>query len=210
MTLAIRKIAKGYAILPLAAMLIITYFVYWVTPYWTNELYHYSMVTVIDELIPFKSVFVVPYIFAYIQWAIGYVRIAQTDRIYSRKILYGAIFAKLITGVLFIIIPTTMERAVITNDGIFDNLVKLVYKSDPAINLFPSIHCLDSWICLKSSLNKEYFSRKYVAFMGINTFLVILSTVFIKQHVIADVIGAIVVAETGLYLSKKLLILQRS
>lgn len=41
--------------------------------------------------------------------------------------------------------------------------------------------------------------------MGIMTMLVFLSTVLIKQHLIADMLGAVIVAEIGNIVAKKLL-----
>lgn len=117
------------------------------------------MMTGYDDLIPFVPIFVIPYILAYAQWIIGYFCIARTDEKYCKKIFYSEIAAKLMVCILFVLVPTTMERA---------------------------------------SLNRSYFSKRYAKIMGFSTILVMLSTVFIKQHVIWDVIGAIVVSEIGL------------
>lgn len=197
-----KKYIPGYAVVPIIGMLMVNAFTYFITPLWTNRLYHYSMVTKFDEMLPFVSVFVLPYILAYVQWIVGYLLIARTDKEYCLKIFRGEILAKILVCIIFIVLPTTMERAVVTDDGLCSMLVEIIYKMDSPVNLFPSIHCLESWICFRSSLNQKYFSVRYMTIMGVMTLFVILSTVFIKQHVIMDAIGAIIVAEMGLLAGK--------
>lgn len=199
-----KKVISFYSAVLLAVMLVVTCIVYWVTPIWTNRFFHYTMTTEIDKLIPFRPEFVIPYVLAYIQWGVGFFLIARTDKKYSTHMLGGTIISKLITGLLFVVVPTTMDRAVISGTDLFSKMVSYIYQADPAINLFPSIHCLDSWICFRSSFNREYFSPGYSFAMGIFTAFVILSTVFIKQHVIIDALGALAVAEAGLLLGKRM------
>ena len=99
--------------------------------------------------------------------------------------------------------PTTMERAVIEGNDVFSGMVALIYSIDAPVNLFPSIHCLESWFCFRGSLNRRYFSRTWTIAMGVMTVLVFLSTVLIKQHLVVDMIGAVAVAEIGLFVSGK-------
>lgn len=123
--------------------------------------------------------------------------VARTNQEYCKKIMYGEIIAKIIVCILFVCLPTTMARASIDNSDVCSKIVNIIYTMDKPINLFPSIHCLESWICFRSSINKKFFSARYTAFMGCMTVLVFLSTVFIKQHVVLDMLGAILVAEIG-------------
>lgn len=197
-----KRLIPRYAIWPIICMLGINFFTYSITPIWTRRLYHHSMMTVYDDLIPFLPIFVIPYILAYVQWIVGFLLITRTDEKYCKKIFYGEIAAKLIVCLLFVLVPTTMERATITESGICADIVAFIYKIDQPMNLFPSIHCLESWICFRGSLNRKYFSIRYAKIMGLATILVMLSTVFIKQHVILDAVGAIIVAEIGLGLGK--------
>ncbi len=63
--------------------------------------------------------------------------------------------------------------------------------------LSPSIHCIESYICLKSAIEMKDIDNKYRISMVIMSILVFMSTVFIKQHVILDLFGAVIVAEAG-------------
>lgn len=197
-----KRLIPHYAYFPICLMILANLFTYFITPIWTNKLHHYTMTTNIDECIPFLPVFVIPYILAYFQWILGYIGISRTEEKYCKEIMYGEAAAKIIVCALFTLVPSTMSRAVFENTGLCTNLVAIIYKLDAPINLFPSIHCLESWICFRGSLNHKYFDKRYSVIMGIATSLVFCSTVFIKQHVVFDIIGAVIVAEVGLRLVK--------
>ena len=84
-----------------------------------------------------------------------------------------------------------------TGSDVFSQAVALLYKVDAPTNLFPSIHCLESYICMKSALEMKDVDVRYRISMVVMSILVFLSTVFIKQHVILDSFGAVIVAEAG-------------
>lgn len=193
-----------YAIVPMVIMLIVNTFTYNVTPIWTNQMKHFCLETKVDQMIPFVPIFVVPYILAYLQWFVGYFAIAKTEEVFCKQILYGEVVSKIVVCLIFLLIPSEMERAFIQSQDFFSRLVSWVYACDRPINLFPSIHCLESWICFQSSRNRKFFSKKYEIIMGCSTLLVFLSTVSIKQHLVVDIISAILVAELGLAVSRKM------
>lgn len=201
----IRRLIPKYAILPLAGMLLLNFFTYNITPIWTQKMHHYSMETGLDEALPFLPVFVIPYILAFSQWILGYLAIARTDKQYCYRVISGEIIAKFLVCICFILLPTTMQRAEITGTDICSRLVAFIYRTDTATNLFPSIHCLESWICYRGAHNRKYFSRAYETGMLVMTILVFLSTVFIKQHVVLDMVSAVAVCEIGLFVSGRLL-----
>jgi len=74
------------------------------------------------------------------------------------------------------------------------------YRSDPPLNCFPSLHAENSTITAYY-LSREFPKYKLV-FWGI-AFLVILSTLFVRQHVIADEIGGFLVAYFAGWVSEK-------
>ena len=90
--------------------------------------------------------------------------------------------------------------------SLFDRLTQIVYDLDPPDNLFPSIHCMESWVVLRASfrcrrLRRPVFWR--VTFL-LGTLAVFLSTLLVKQHVLMDVVGGVAVAEAGLLLARVL------
>ena len=79
-------------------------------------------------------------------------------------------------------------------DDIFGKLIGIIYAGDTPTNVFPSIHVYSSIVVdiaiRKCSYLKEHKAVKAASF--ILCMLICLSTVFIKQHSVTDVAGAII------------------
>lgn len=152
----------------------------------------------IDDFIPFIEYFIVPYLlwFAYVAAAFVYFLFKNKEEFYRLCIfLYVGMTVFLIISTVYpnghYLRPTEFER-----DNIFVDMVRLLYQSDTPTNLFPSIHVYNSigvniavWHC-------EDFKQK--KWLRIGSFIlmtsIILSTMFLKQHSVFDVITGIVFA----------------
>ena len=73
-------------------------------------------------------------------------------------------------------------------------LVEL-YQMDAAVNLFPSIHCMDSWFCVVVLRNIRKVPGWYMTITWIWAAAICASTLFTKQHGILDVAAGIALAE---------------
>lgn len=193
----------GYMWIPLGLALAINLLTYFGTRPLTDGLTHYDFSMGIDSLIPFVPAFIVFYVLAYVQWAVGYVGISLESRDYCYRILTGEILAKLMCLLCFFLIPTEMVRPEITGTSIWDSLTGMIYMADEPNNLFPSIHCLESWFCMRGTLGMKKAPAWYKWAMVAVSLGVFASTVLIKQHVFLDFIGAVAVAELALYISNK-------
>ena len=131
----------------------------------TNHLYHYNATTFIDDLIPFVPIFISIYVLAYIQWIIGYINISREDKRTCYMFLSAELIAKALCLFFFIIFPTTIVRPEITGNSIWENITRFIYNADAPVNLFPSIHCLESWMCFRGSLHLKKVSKSYKFFM---------------------------------------------
>ncbi len=195
--LKLKNLIPDYAVIPIASMLILNAVVFWGTRLITDKMTHYDLSGVMDYHIPFIPAFIIPYVLAFVQWIVGYLVIARQGKEYCDKVMGGEMIAKLIVGIIFLAFPTIMLRGEVTGSDVFSQAMALLYKVDAPTNLFPSIHCLESYICMKSALEMKDVDRRYRISMVIMSILVFLSTVFIKQHVILDCFGAVIVAEAG-------------
>ncbi len=195
--LKLKNLIPDYAVIPIISMLILNAVVFWGTRHITDKMTHYDLSGVMDYHIPFIPIFIIPYMLAFIQWIVGYIVIARQGKEYCDKVMGGEMIAKLIVGIIFLAFPTIMLREEITGSGVFSQAVVLLYRLDAPTNLFPSIHCLESYICMKSALEMKDVDNRYRFAMVIMSILVFMSTVFIKQHVILDFFGAVIVAEAG-------------
>lgn len=200
----LKKIIPRYAVFPIAAALVLNYMAYFVTRLFTTDMVHHTMNIFLDDWIPLCKPFIVVYILAYVQWIVGYISIAREGKNFCYSFFTGEMIAKFICMLFFVIYPTMMVRPEIVGDGIFDQLTRLIYASDQPDNLFPSIHCLESWFCMRAAFKQHKVSYGYRVGMLIMSILVFLSVVFVKQHVVLDFFGAVVVAEFGLWVSGKI------
>ena len=201
------SIYPTYSILPIAAMLGMNMVAYMGTRIFTTGRYHYNIESPLDRMLPLVPFFVVFYVLAFAQWITGYLLIGREKKEYCYRFFLGEIIAKAICLVIFLVFPTTLNRPEITGSGIFERLLAFIYSVDAADNLFPSIHCLESWMCWRGC-RKLTQTRLPGWFSGANlvlTLLVFASTVLCKQHVLIDIAGGVAVVEIGLFLAPKIL-----
>lgn len=192
-----------YTRLPLLAVVCGTVLSFYATKPIVQRLSPCDFSLPIDAQLPLVTPFVLIYVLAFAQWIVGFILIARESKELCYGMLSGEIIAKLICMVLFLILPTTMPRWEITTKGPFSWLIKFIYAVDEPTNLFPSVHCLESWLCFRGSLKLNKVGRWYRPFSLIFTLLVFASTVLIKQHVVVDIVAGVLVCELGLLISKK-------
>ena len=150
--------------------------------------YHFIEIS-LDTIIPFAPSFVYFYFLLYplIIFTIfknfnSYEKFKKTCNSFS--LLY------LISGIIFIIYPTEIIRALIEQNKSFaHSLISHLYNFDPPRNLFPSLHVSQS-LMIGSLLIRE--NKKYLILAPF-LLLIIISIVFIKQHYILDILGGILV-----------------
>lgn len=177
-------------ILVILGLVIFEAFVFFLTkPFIQNP---YVLGSALDNKIPFISQFVLIYVFWYTMlfWVPYYVFNKNKDSFYKYTVTF--VITTLIAGVIFISFPNTVVRANITDNNISSQLVEIIYKlDDPGINCLPSIHCLYSFLFIFAILDTKSNSPKWMKILITTlSILVVLSTLFIKQHVIYDAIAA--------------------
>lgn len=193
-----------YAIKPLALALLVNSCVYMGIAQLRRFLTFSSLETPLDTALPFLAPFVLFYVLAFVQWGLNYLLIARDSKELCYRFAFGNIIAKLICLFFFVFLPTTLTRPEVTGTDLCSRLVRLIYTFDPPVNLFPSIHCLESWCCIRASFLFKKSNRTYQTATLIMSLGVFASTLFIKQHVIADVFGGIVVFEAGFRLAGRI------
>ena len=81
-------------------------------------------------------------------------------------------------------------------DNIFTDLVKHLQSTDTPTNVLPSIHvyntlCVTTALLLNERFNKSRLRRVLIIILSV---LIIMSTVFLKQHSVIDVVSAFLMA----------------
>ena len=151
----------------------------------------------LDDLIPFNEVFIIPYFlwFAYIAVTVAYFLLTSKQDFYK-------CCAFLFSGMTICLIVYTIwpnghylrvDLESLGRSNIFINMLSSIYSIDTATNVFPSIHVLNS-VGVMIALNQSNKLRN-IAWLQWSAFLltvsICLSTVFLKQHSVLDIFGAL-------------------
>jgi len=200
----VEKILPKYAWLPIFLVVAVNLVAYYLSPLLAVGTTQYDLSVIVDKSLPVVPFFVFFYVLAYLQWASGHIINSRDSELLCYKMATADIIAKLICMVFFIFLPTRIVRPEIVGNGVFDMATRLIYSIDKPVNLFPSIHCLESYICFRCALMMQKKNKIYIIAQGVVAILVFASTILIKQHFFVDIFGGIIVVEIGLFLSDKL------
>lgn len=199
----LRSLFPAHIVITLAAMGLTNLMVYYTAKVGNSALNrtYIDMTSAIDGIIPFIPFSVLIYISAFPFWYVTYYLYARSSYRNCFRLLTAVITAKLVCGLIFILCPTTNIRPVIDASAPGGWLLGLIYKLDTPDNLFPSIHCLDSWLCLRIMTDNRRRSPLLLTAGCIFAILICISTLTTRQHVIPDVIAGILIAESSWQLS---------
>ena len=191
--------------------LVIVIFCQFSTYYFTqllnvNRTFYDLTIHAFDDLIPFVSFFVVFYILAYPFWLATPLILYKLPKKDYLNWVISAIILYVIFFIIYIIIPTTITRPVVENDNVFNYLVNIIYTLDSPerpTNLFPSLHCELSLLCYLGVAFNKLYPKWYRVFSFVFMILICLSTQFIKQHYIVDLVSAVILTLIVYYFVKK-------
>lgn len=157
-----------------------------------------QLITEWDRRIPFMPVFIIPYLIWYPYVFLMFVVFFKKDRrVYYRSLTLTCIGLAVCYG-CFYLFQTTLQRPEIGEGGVLNALVGFVYATDAPYNCFPSIHVLTSHIVLKAAFQCNTGKRLKIAAFVVS-WMIIASTLLVKQHVLADVAGGILLSELLYY-----------
>ena len=152
--------------------------------------------TAFDDLIPFCEYFIVPYVIWYLYVAGTVTYLGLTDKglkEYNRYILNMALGMVVFIIVSFIYPNGQNLRPALESDNIFKWAVNFLYTIDTTTNILPSLHVYASVAC-DMALCRDPRFKKHPSWRWashILTLLICLSTMFLKQHSVIDVIAAL-------------------
>lgn len=185
------------------AWTLLYFFVYmawfmWLEKTITPDSQYTNIHVAIDDMIPFVEWFIVPYLmwFIYIVVVVAFVLFTSREEYYkaSAYLFVGMSICLLICTIW----PNGQDLRVeeFTNENIFTKLMAFVYHADTNTNVFPSIHTYNS-VCAVVILCKSHKLKnvKWIKIVaGVLSTLIILSTMFLKQHSIVDALGGLALA----------------
>lgn len=175
--------------------------VYWGAPFLTVGRTAYNLSGNLDDLVPFLPPFIIVYFGCYIFWVINYLLIAAQDDEHRYRFFTADLYSRLICLVIFVVFPTTNTRPELVGSDLWTQAVRVLYEIDKPTNLFPSIHCLVSWFCCVGLRGCDRIPGWYKWLSKVLAVLVFVSTLALRQHVLVDVIGGVLLAEVCWYIS---------
>lgn len=152
----------------------------------------------IDDYIPFCEWFIIPYYLWFV-----YVAVAVFYCFFKNKSEYFRTCSFLGIGMtVFLIVSTLWPNGhhlrpyTMPRDNILTTLVTFIYSADTSTNIWPSIHVYNSIGAHIALIRNPEFGRNKVLRMSswLLCISIILSTVFLKQHSMFDVITAFIMA----------------
>lgn len=147
--------------------------------------------TPVDDLIPVIGPFAVPYVslrpFIY---ASALLFLLFRARIYRSAALSMTI-TLLISYAFYGLAQSYIERPVLTGTDVFSQMIREVYASDQPYNDFPSLHASLSTIF---AIHWWRVDRRIGVAVAIWAALIVVSTVFVKQHYVADMVAGVLLA----------------
>lgn len=185
-----KKYRHAFTLLFYVALYLICFY------YLENSVTKYNIIHVgIDDYIPFCEYFIVPYIlwFPYIFFVTAYFCLA--DRPGFTKLASFLMIGMTIFLIVSFIYPNGQDLRLQSfgRDNIFVDLVKYIYANDTPTNILPSIHVLNTTgVQIAIWTDERLKTKKWIIILsGILSTLIIMSTVFIKQHSMFDVLLAL-------------------
>lgn len=195
-----------FSIVPLLSCFALNMLVYSGSMALCADWHHYNLTTWLDEQVPLVPQWMYIYFGCYVFWVVNYIlvaRIYRDDREHFYRFVMTDMMSRLVCAAFYIGFPTTNVRPAFTVDSFSDRLLAFLYRIDQPTNLFPSIHCLVSWLCYAGIRKSDKVSSFYKAFSCIFALLVVASTQFTKQHYLADAVAGIALAEFLLWLNNR-------
>lgn len=169
---------------------------------------YHIIYTALDDQIPFIEYFILPYLLWFPFVAAGILLLFFTD---VKE--YYRLAAFLIAGMtIFLIISALypngqpLRPTAFVRDNFCTTLVQRLYETDTPTNVFPSLHVYNSiGIAIGIWRSKKLADKLWIRTSALTlAILIILSTVFLKQHSVIDVIGAFLLAIPIYFLTYKL------
>lgn len=193
-----RELGRDLLRLAMPIILYAPFYMTWFISIEKHKFAHYEIIhTTIDDLIPFKEIFVIPYYtwFFYVSLTLLFFMFSFDVEDYYKNFIFLA------SGMtIFLVISTlfpnmhNLRPVFMPRDNVFTDLVRVIYSHDTPTNLWPSIHVYNSIGSMVAIHHSRRFSIKGKIVSDVVGLSIILSTLFIKQHSVYDVTTAIIMA----------------
>lgn len=152
----------------------------------------------LDQYIPFLEVFSVPYLLWFFYIGITAVVLWKVDFETFYRFCYTMMFGMAVFIIVSYAYPNGLDIRPVSfpRENIFTDLTRFIYRIDTSTNVLPSIHVYNSVCAVFAIWESRYFEKKMAVRKSamVLTILIILSTMFLKQHSVFDVVLGLVIS----------------
>jgi membrane-associated phospholipid phosphatase len=148
-----------------------------------------------DAAIPLWPIWAVPYLLSIFGWVACIVWAARNmDNDLYQAFAISMLLVMLISYAVYLLYPTYVERPALAGDDWQMELMRFIYGHDRAYNAFPSSHTYNT--VLIGLFWRRWYPRWRWLWAGM-VIVVLLSTLFTRQHNLPDLIGGALLAWLG-------------
>ena len=147
----------------------------------------------LDDVIPFCEYFVIPYVFWYVMVAGSLLQYFLYDVPNFRRLSKFILITQLVAMAVYIIYPSRQDLrpAVFPRENVFSWAMSVIYAADTNTGVCPSLHVAYSIGITSVFLKDKQASRFTKVFVTVATVVISLSTAFVKQHSVVDILAAL-------------------
>lgn len=154
----------------------------------------------LDFRIPFCEFFLIPYLFWFV-FLVGYMAYALFfDKESFKRFMQFTIVTYSAALCIYVLFPSCQQLRPLSfpRDNVLTAFMRAYYILDTNTNVCPSLHVIGSLAVMFSAGNSKHFSsRGWRLIFGISAALISVSTVFLKQHSVMDILAALPVCLAG-------------
>ena len=148
-----------------------------------------------DDMIPFMEIFIIPYAMWFPMLAISQAYFLFHSKKEFQNLCFFMFAGMTISLLIYTILPNGLQlRVEHYPDNFLGNIVSMLQSFDSPTNVCPSIHVASTLAIQLAVLRYQSFSygKTTKLLTSVVSIAIILSTMFLKQHSIIDVIAGIV------------------
>jgi membrane-associated phospholipid phosphatase len=146
----------------------------------------HDITSFVDKKIPLIPQFIWPYLLCYVFPFLPLLVVKDWHRL--NRALLSIVFANLSAFIMYLIFPVAFPRPELGR-SLSDSLLSFLYQVDfrPGANKLPSLHVTFTWIVFLTCRGQRWgkLGDAIILFIAI---LITCSALFVKQHLIADVV----------------------
>ena len=147
----------------------------------------------LDDIIPFCEGFLIFYCFWFFLLAGSLLWFFLYDIRSFKRLQVYIIITQVIAMTAYILWPTVQQLrpAAFERDNVLTRLMAFIYAVDTPTGVSPSLHVAYSMGIASAWCHKPDANRYWKAFMVFSAIMISLSTAFVKQHSVVDILTAI-------------------